>query len=147
MKRQILTAFTAATLLVALTVVVQAQTATQSELIATVPFEFHVGDRTMPAGIYRVTCINPSSSSRVLRFRSADGRRTALIQTRNAIGNTQDDARVVFRRYDNAVYFAEAWFSADSVGLAARKSRQEKADEKLASAKPKIETITLVRAR
>lgn len=146
MKRLSLIAVTA-TLTLAFSLVAYAQTAAPAELIANIPFKFHVGDKTMPAGTYRIRCINASSDACVLRLRSTDGRSSAVVQTTNVIGKLQDDARLVFRRYGNSYYFAEAWLASDATGLALRKSPHEKAEAQLAATPPKRETITLARFR
>lgn len=137
----------AATLTLTFSLAAYAQTAAPAELIANIPFKFHVGEKTMPAGTYRIRCINTSSDARVLQLRSADGRSSAVVQTTNVIGKLQDDARLVFRRYGNSYYFAEAWLASDTTGLALRKSAHEKAEEQFAATRPKRETIVLARAR
>ena len=145
MKRVSLRILATAILISALSVLVQAQNVGPSELIANIPFEFQVGNKTLPAGEYRVTCLNPSSDVRVLRIRNADGQ-GAVVQTSSIIGKLQQDARLVFHRYGNEHYFAQAWFASDGIGLASRKSKREKADE-LAGKQKRIETVSLVRAR
>jgi hypothetical protein len=67
-------------------VVAQAQTTGRLHLRATIPFEFNVGQKTMPAGEYTITQINPSSDRTVLQLRRSDGRSTTLVQMNNVIG-------------------------------------------------------------
>ena len=43
-------------------------------LVATIPFQFSVGDKALPAGEYIITQTNPSSDHAVLQVRSKDGR-------------------------------------------------------------------------
>ncbi len=142
MKKQSLVLIAAAIMISAASLAVQAQ-ASSAELVAKIPFQFRVGNRALPAGTYRVACIRPSGDACVLRLRSEDGRAIHLVQTINTTGSLRDDARLVFRRYGHTYHFSEAWFASDPIGYAAPKSRWEKADEKLAAAKPRTETVTL----
>ena len=145
MKRHLLNIMAAAILVSTMGLSAQAQSAGSPELIAKVPFEFHVGNLKLPAGEYRVSYINPSSDRRVVRIRNANGRTLVVIQTNNVVGKLNQDARLVFNRYANSYYFSQAWFASDAVGLAARKTKSER-DEQLAGKERKIETVSLVRA-
>ena len=99
-------------------------------LVATIPFQFNVGDKTLPAGEYTVAQINPSSDRAVLQLRSKDGRSAAMIQMNNVIGRAQEQAKLVFNRYGNQHYFAAAWIDGDATGLQAQKSRAERATQR-----------------
>lgn len=127
-------------------VAAQAQSSGRSELRANIPFQFSVGDKTMPAGEYTVVQINPSSDQAVLQLRSKDGRNTVMIQMSNVIGKANDSARLVFNRYGSESYFAEAWTSSERNGLQAPGSKAERAArQELAGLKPTFETVALTR--
>lgn len=102
-----------------------AQTQSSVQLKANIPFAFSVGNQTMPAGEYTVRCTNPSSDMKVLQLRSRDGNESALVRTSSVIGKLQDGARLVFYRYDDQYFFAQAWLPSDSIGMQAPKSRNE----------------------
>jgi hypothetical protein len=102
-----------------------AQTQSSVQLKANIPFEFNVGNQTMPAGEYTVRCTNPSSDMKVLQLRSSDGHESVLVRTSSVIGKLQDGARLVFYRYDDQYFFAQAWLPSDSIGMQAPKSRKE----------------------
>ena len=104
----------------------KAQTSGTTQLIANIPFEFSVGDKTMPAGEYTVRCTNPASDMKVLQLRSSDGRASIMVRTNSVIGKTQEDAKLVFNRYGDHYFFAQAWLPADNIGMQASKSRNEK---------------------
>src|SRR5882762_9258729 len=104
----------------------KAQTNGSPSLIAHIPFEFSVGNKTMPAGEYSVRCTNPTSDVKALQLRSRDGRTSVLVQTSSVIGKIQDNAKLVFNRYGNHYFFAQAWLPADSTGMQASKSGTEK---------------------
>jgi hypothetical protein len=116
----------------------QAQTTGRLQLRATIPFEFNVGQKTMPAGEYTITQINPSSDRTVLQLRRSDGRSTTLVQMNNVIGTAGDGARLVFNRYGRQHYFSQVWTSAGATGWEAPKARPE-----LASLKPVRETVAV----
>jgi hypothetical protein len=145
MKRDLLNIVAAAILTSTIGLSAQAQSAGSPELIAKVPFEFHVGNMTLPAGEYRVSYINPTSDRRIVRIRNAKGQTRVLLQTNNIVGKLNQEARLVFNRYANSYYFSQAWFASDAIGLAARKSKTER-DEQLAGKDRTIETVSLVRA-
>ena len=45
-------------------------------------------------------------------------------------GKAQERAKLVFHRYGNQYFFAQAWVDGDSRGLEAQKSRAERAAER-----------------
>jgi hypothetical protein len=111
-------------------------------LVATIPFQFNVGDKTLPAGEYSISQVNPSSDRAVLQLRSKDGRSAVMIQMNNAIGPASEHARLVFNRYGSQYYFAAAWIDGDAIGLQAPQSRSERATEReLAALKTSLELI------
>jgi hypothetical protein len=113
-------------------------------MIANIPFQFNVGDQTMPAGEYTVTQINPSSDRAVLQLRSKDGRSAAMIQMNEVIGKARESARLVFNCYGNQHYFAQAWTSADASGLEAPKAKAERSTQKeLAALNVRVETVAV----
>jgi hypothetical protein len=103
-----------------------AQTPSNVEVKANIPFAFSVGNKTMPAGEYTVSCTNPNSSIKVLLIRSSDKPESALVITQSIVGKTQDDAKLVFYRYGDRYFFAQVWLPSDSIGMQAPKSRSEK---------------------
>lgn len=116
------------------------QTSGNPQLIATVPFAFSVGEKTLPAGEYTVRCTNPDSPAKILQLRSKNGHDSALVQTNSVIGKIENNARLVFYRYGDQYFFAQAWLPADSIGMQSPKSRTEKARE-LAREKRTTETV------
>jgi len=108
----------------AFTIGAKAQTSAQ-RVIASIPFTFTVGNKTLPAGKYTITVINPSSDRRVLQIRSTNGRSSAIVMTRDVIGNTAENAKLVFERYDDQYVFAQAQLAGDSTSLAAVRSKTD----------------------
>ncbi|MEP6706413.1 MAG: hypothetical protein ABJC05_02775 [Pyrinomonadaceae bacterium] len=122
----------------------KAQTSASRQLIANIPFEFSVGNKSMPAGDYTVRQINPASDRAVLQLRSKDGSTSAMVQMRSVSGKTQESAKLVFHRYGNQYFFAQVWTTGDSEGLEAPKSHAERGMvERLAGIAPRNESIAL----
>jgi hypothetical protein len=79
-----------------------------------------------------------------LRLSGKDGRARAMVQMNSMIGKSQKNAKLVFNRYGDHYFFAEAWVDGDNIGLQASESRTERAAEgELAGLKAKTETIAL----
>jgi hypothetical protein len=126
----------------------EAQTQSGMQSRARIPFAFKVGEKTMPAGQYTVSCTNPSSPVKVLQLRSSDGHESALVLTSSVSGKSKDDAKLVFNRYGDEYFFAQAWLPSESIGMQATKSRREKQmARELALHRLAKETIALVPAR
>ena len=127
MKRQVYTLVAMIVVVGSMAVAAQAQTNGRSQLIANIPFQFSVGNKTLPAGEYTVSQVNPASDRAVLQLRRKDGKATAMVQMMTAIGKAQESAKLIFHRYGNQYFFAQAWLDGEQTGLEAPKSRAERA--------------------
>ena len=126
----------------------KAQTQASVQLKANIPFAFSVGNKTLPAGEYTVRCTNPNSDMKVLQLRSSDGMESALIRTSSVIGESQDNAKLVFNRYGEQYFFAQVWLPSETIGMQAPKSRTEKQMEReLAANKSAKETVAVIAER
>ena len=123
---------------------VQAQTSSAQKVIANIPFAFHVGQTELPAGKYTITVVNPSSDQKVLQIRNADGRSSAMVQTTSVLRNVAGDAKLVFHRYGDRYFFAQAHVAGETTSLAAIKSKAERAEqESIAKANKKSVVVIL----
>jgi len=111
----------------------KAQTSSTQKLTAGIPFAFNVGKTTLPAGKYTITVLNPSSDRKVLQIRSVNGRSSAMILTTGIIGHASDDAKLVFERYGDRYFFAQAQMAGDETSLAAVRTKEPR-DKHLAKA-------------
>ena len=118
----------------------KAQLSANPELVANIPFEFSVGDKTLPAGEYTVRCINSNSPTKVLQIRSKTGSASALVMTDSVIGKIKDNAQLIFHRYGNEYFFTQAWLPANNVGMQAPRSKTVKTLE-LARVKRATEAV------
>ena len=119
MKRHLYILWAVAILVGALAERTPAQSANQQRIIANVPFAFSVGKTNLPAGRYTVTVLNPSSDRRILQIRNSNGRSSAMVITTGVIGNVAESAKLVFERYGDQYFFAQAQLAGDSTSLAA----------------------------
>ena len=147
MKKQAYTMIALLVLVGSMAVAAQAQTSGRTQLIANIPFQFNAGNKTLPAGEYSVRQINPDSDHSVLLLSSRDGNASAMIQVDSVIGKAQETAKLIFHRYGNKYFFAQAWIDGDNTGMQAPRSKAERAAEsELAGLQPKTATVAL-RAR
>jgi hypothetical protein len=148
MKRQAYTLIAMIVLVGSMAIVAQAQTSGRTQLVANIPFEFSVGDKTLPAGRYMVQAVNADSSVAVLKIQSADGKDSAMVRTMTVIGKAQNEAKLIFHRYGNHYFFAQAWVDGETSGLQAPKARAERAlQRELAEAKTAVESIAIAARR
>ena len=144
MKKQAYTIMALLVLMGSMAVAAKAQNSGRRQMIANIPFQFNVGDTSLPAGEYAVTQINPASDYAVLQIRARDGSRTAILPMNSAIRKSSDGAALVFNRYGNKYFFAQAWVDGETDGLRAVKSRSEHATQKeMAALNVQVETVAL----
>ena len=148
MKKTAYTVIALVVLVGSMAVAAQAQDRGLSHLSVNIPFQFNVGDKTMPAGKYTIAQVNPASDRAVLQLRQRYGSATAMIQMNSVIGKAQESAKLVFNRYGNQFFFAQAWIDGDNSGLQASKSRSERATEhEMAALKMASDTVTVAARR
>jgi len=115
----------------ALATAAQAQSNGSPLMRARIPFTFHVGSRELPAGEYNISVLNPSSDRRVLQIRSTDGRVSAMVNTVDLNAKAAEQSKVVFRRYGETYFFAQAQVSGESTSLSALKSSAERTEARM----------------
>lgn len=121
----------------------QAQTSGSPTMRARVPFTFTVGDKSLPAGDYTVRILNPTSDRKTLQIRSENGRVSAMVQTIGVNSALARDTKLVFRRYGEQYFFAQAQMAGDTTSLAATKTRAERATQK-ALRRPDSSTVVAI---
>ncbi len=128
----------------ALTSSAQAQSAGAQIAVANIPFSFNVGNKNLPAGKYTISVLNPTSDRRVLQIRNTNGRASAMIQTNSVIGNTSDDAKLVFQLYGDRYFFAQAHIAGESTSFAAVKSSAQRAQKDTVAKAGKQSVVVIV---
>jgi len=142
MKRHLNIVIAILILVGALTVSAQAQTAGAQKMVAKIPFAFNVGNTNLPAGKYTITVLNPNSDRKILQIRNTKGSGATVLTTVET-GNISDDAKLVFQRYGDRYFFAQAQMAGDSTTFAAVKSNAERA-EKLALARTRKQSVIVI---
>ena len=131
MKKEILKGFTMLVLILAVALVTAIASNAQSsnKIVADIPFEFNVGDQALPSGQYAVKTAN--SQGDALMIQSNDAKSTAMRLT-NPIepDKNKTHARLVFHRYGERYFLAEAWSGSSEAGRQLLKSRQERSVER-----------------
>ena len=125
-------------------VTAEAQVFGSQRMRARIPFAFNVGQTSLPAGEYTIAVLNPNSDRKVLQIRSADGKLSALIQTGALNTKVREQAKLVFNRYGNRYFFAQAQMAGESTALAAVKSNAERKEERTIASKGGKKTITIL---
>ena len=144
MKKYFSITFAVMMFLVIVTITAEAQASGSQKMRARIPFAFNVGKTELPAGEYTVTVLNPNSDRKVLQIRSADGKLSALIQTSERDTNTAEQTKLVFNRYGDRYFFAQAQMAGESTTLAAVRSSAERNEEHAVASKGKKTTIAIV---
>ena len=129
MGRQIVKSLAMLALLLTLTLAANATTANgqdQRTLKANVPFDFVVGDRTLPAGRYAVSAIGVGRETLAIQGTNHSAARlTDVIRSRQ-----NKSAGLVFHRYGNTYFLSHVWPAGDKAGWRLLKSRQQRAIER-----------------
>jgi len=132
MKTRILKGMTTLMIVIGLVLVAGVATAkgqSGNVLVAQVPFEFIVGEKTLASGEYQLRTVNNAGDA--LMINNAEARDRAIRFT-SPIGHetAKTYARLVFHRYDNRYFLSQVWMSGESVGRELRKSARERAIER-----------------
>lgn len=128
MAKQILKGFTMLALIVGLSFVsaVVSAKGQSTQAVAKVPFEFIVGDKTLPSGQYTVGAVSGTNKAALM----IRGRSSAIRLTNEIQPNKNKSARLVFHRYGERYFLSEVWMGGDSTGRHLLQSKQERSIER-----------------
>jgi hypothetical protein len=90
---------------------------------AQVPFDFHIGERLIPAGAYTVKSL--TADEQVLRLNGDKGSAATTTNSGTEKGNGEGRARLVFHKYGDQYYLSAVW-GADSNGRTLSESKRER---------------------
>lgn len=97
------------------------------ELTASVPFEFHVCNRVMPAGRYVIGVGGFRNDGRVLRLRGQSSENSCfLLASPTTDGAPTHEAALTFARYGNEYFLRGIWDGSSTSGRELPLSRPEK---------------------
>ena len=106
----------------------------KAHLVAQVPFEFMVADKTLSAGEYRVGAIGQSGDAIAILNKAGDG--AIRLGSPRDRSDRDKTAKLVFHRYGNTYFLSQVWMAGEATGRELATSKQERAiqrEVKLAS--------------
>ena len=95
------------------------------QFTVTIPFNFCVAGKTLPAGQYQIGRSTEDAEGLVLR--GTDRRKGVFVLTRGIQNEeVQRESKLVFRRYGDQYFLGEVWISGRSTGRELPSSRKER---------------------
>jgi hypothetical protein len=109
-----------------------------------IPFDFVVGEKTLPAGRYRVEPVGHDSYT-TWEVRSTSRRAGAIVLT-TAIGGgaARAESKLVFLKDGDTYILAEVWPADEKAGRGFARPRRRTDTQSADAGKPGPETVTLV---
>lgn len=123
---------------------VSAVAAPSDRLMAEIPFDFNIGEKSMPAGHYIVSS-NLTGDGSVQLISSENSRHHVVVMTHPGDRRmyTGDESKLVFNRYGNTYYLSQIWYG--SGASLSRELRVSKSEREMAMVNT-AETIQLALA-
>ena len=139
MRKQAYILFATASLVLA---AISAHAQTVRLVMANIPFNFTVKDKTLPAGEYTVEPIQVGGAP-ALRIQSRDGRITVLVPARySKAGESKAEPKLIFNRFGEQYFMAQALGFDGEVAYTLPKSRTEEALAR-SEGSPKRQTVSV----
>lgn len=147
MKRQMIKGLTMVMMVATIalvTAVVSAKAQSSLGVKANVPFDFVVGDKTLPAGVITIRSTENSPALSIKNSQAAIA--TYRLSTPMKAKTDNLNARLVFHRYGQNYFLREIWEGGASTGRQLRESKQERAikREHAAVAQNQYEVVEIV---
>src|SRR5438445_6062980 len=102
------------------------------DLDADIPFQFHVGNKELPAGKYRIH-VQDDSDLTVMEITSVDGSTSALFQVQESDANSAPaKSELIFNKYGNRYFLTKLFDEGNPSGSKVVESRYEKQVSKAA---------------
>jgi hypothetical protein len=137
MKKQAYAILVIAALLA--TVLTSAQAQSDRLITASVPFNFVIRDRALPAGEY-VLALVQLGGSEAIKIQSADGHITGFVPTRFAKAiASQAEPKLVFNRYGDQYFLSQVWGLGDSMQQVAK----PRAEDRLAKTEAEKKNLSI----
>ncbi|HJT68174.1 MAG TPA: hypothetical protein VJ749_17085 [Pyrinomonadaceae bacterium] len=130
--------------LVVLTLLVTVSSAyaqTDRQTLVNIPFGFTVGEKAMPAGEYLIRR-NRKDSDVVWVIQNKASGEAALLLTRSVhSADTQENAKFVFRKYDDFYFLSEFWAAGTNTGREIQVTDKERALSKSLAVAPQVHVL------
>jgi len=99
----------------------------KAEVRITIPFDFSVGEVSLPSGTYSVVRTGAACSLLQLRNKQGKGDAVAAINSvQSSREAVSDKDKLVFHRYGSRYFLAQFWIHGSSVGFELPKSKAER---------------------
>ena len=139
MKKQALKHFTMLSLVLMVTAVSVCAQSDRSK-VTNIPFNFNVGQKTLPAGEYTVVP-NKKDSHNVWLVQRQDGRGSALLTTMPVrASETQEKTKLIFHKYGDQYFLSQIWTPGGNTG---RQLLMPRLERELAKNAAERQTIVL----
>jgi hypothetical protein len=133
---------TALALFAVLMVLMVPATQAQSSFKATIPFDFAVGNKRLPAGEYQIK----PAAEKVMVIQSTDARSSAVAMTIGVqAGKSNDVGKLVFNRYGDQYFLSKIWPPASTDGRELSKSRLEREVAAQSRVKPAATAVAIAK--
>lgn len=106
----------------------QAQMDSNTILDANIPFQFVVGNTTLPAGKYVIRQMDDSEDTpNIIEVRSADNRTAVIFETENAsLDNAPKKTEILFDKLGNNYFLSQIFVEGENYGVQALESKTER---------------------
>jgi hypothetical protein len=125
MRKSACVSLLALSLVVSILAVAPASAKSVDGLRAQIPFDFHVGDRVIPAGDYAVSAMSDNEVALRIRSTNGDESVTTLTNPKQAKSNSKSSPRLVFHKYGDQ-YFLVAIWGTEELGRGLPESKRER---------------------
>ncbi len=107
---------------------VRAQLDSNTILDANIPFQFTVGNTTLPAGKYVIKPLdNSGDNPNVIEVRSTDDRMAVIFDSENAsLDNAPKKSEIIFDKIGNQYFLSQIFVEGENYGAQMLESRMEK---------------------
>lgn len=114
---------------------------TDRQTVVNIPFNFTAADKSFPAGDYLIRR-NRKDSDVVWVIQNKESGKAAVILTRPVQANeTQEDAKVVFRKYNELYILSEFWAAGTNTGRELQVTDREKQLTKALAVNPTVHVL------
>ena len=111
------------------------------QTVVNIPFNFTVGDKALPAGKYLIRR-NRKDSDTVWVVQNKESGKSVILLTRPVqASETQDKAKLVFRKYDDLYFMSEFWVAGTNTGREVNVTSQERALAKALAVAPQVHVL------
>ena len=114
---------------------------TDRQTVVNIPFNFTAADKSFPAGDYLIRR-NRKDSDVVWVIQNKDSGKAAMILTRSVQANeTQEDAKFVFKKYDDLYILSEFWAAGTNTGREIQVTDRERQLTKALAVNPTVHVL------